>query len=190
MSGGEWRSYVRPEAFEIYVRYRSAVDQNNQARQGSAAESRQSLEDAWQTKRWQHRTFSFILGVTEANVMFAHNYLHPEKQLDLMQVRKVLAKQLLFNPFIVEDRLEEDSAEEGDSLESPSVKRSRLGNAQAHTLLSLGKSAKGYSAQLRCRTCHVRDDGRRRRTTTFCSCDPTVGVCRHCFGAHLSLFIA
>lgn len=125
MSGGEWRSYVRPEAFEIYVRYRSAVDQNNQARQGSAAESRQSLEDAWQTKRWQHRTFSFILGVTEANVMFAHNYLHPEKQLDLMQVRKVLAKQLLFNPFIVEDRLEDSET------------RQRRGTHLSHLLSSV-----------------------------------------------------
>ncbi len=148
----------------------------------------QSLEDAWQTKHWQHRTFAFILGVTEVNVMFAHNYLHPEEKMDLMRARKALAQQLLFKPFLEEDvRTEEEML-----ARSATVKRARLAAkaSESHKLVSLSKNSAGKYAHIRCRTCGpLGCDGRRRRTTTICSCDPTVGVCRHCFAAHLLLFV-
>lgn len=180
--GGEWLSYIRPEVFETYVKYRSAVDHNNQARQGSAV---QSLEDAWQTKHWQHRTFSFVLGVTEANVLFTYNYLHPEKKLDSVLVRKALAEQLLYNPFLVE------IAEEEMDSETAAAKRAKdaLESGQDHALQSFGKNEAGGAIQMRCKTCRKGPDGRRRRTTTYCACNPNAGICRDCFTLHLRSFL-
>ena len=53
--------YTKP--FDWHFRYRHAVDDHNNLRH-----SLPSLEDTWDTRRWEIRVFSFILAITEINI--------------------------------------------------------------------------------------------------------------------------
>jgi len=83
--------YTRPECFALYYTFRHAVDDSNNLRQGS-----DSIEDAWQTEHWTHRTFGFILGVCEANAFNAYRFFSKSTQsMDHLTFRRILCEELL-----------------------------------------------------------------------------------------------
>lgn len=166
---------------------------DNQTRQGSSIPS---IEDAWQTKQWPHRSFAFILGVTEANVMHAYNFLHPAKTMDLATCRKALSWYLVHNPFIVDDHLsrQDDDDDDGNADSDEGDHNSSLHGLVAmkpHSKYDRGSKSivldpsYPYQCQRRCKSCPLDATGRHRRTSTYCICNPAVALCRDCFAKHV-----
>jgi hypothetical protein len=162
----------RPEVVDIYCKARHAIDDNNNLRMGS-----NSIEDSWATKRWQHRVLAFLLGLCEANAYCAFKYFTKQKQSHI-DFRTELALQL-----------------------NESMRTYRFGEVQTvntpapvtHALRTLPSGRKWdgerwrvqntcKSPQLTCRGCPQKNsEGKCRKTTTYCICNPAVGVCDVCF---------
>jgi hypothetical protein len=60
------KSFQYPEVVYNHYCYRHVIDDHN-----AKWHSPISLEVTWATKWWPHRVFTFLLGVTEVNVMLA-----------------------------------------------------------------------------------------------------------------------
>ena len=63
----------RPKVVEDYFDCAKVIDIANHIRQGGLA-----LEQAWKTQKWEHRLFSTLLGMTEADAYCAWRHFHPD----------------------------------------------------------------------------------------------------------------
>ncbi len=75
------KSIIRPKVIQQYFEYFSALDNNNQLRQGTLA-----FHLHWPTRKWWHRLFSTILGViiTDAYYMYTYTVSQYEEETNIM----------------------------------------------------------------------------------------------------------
>jgi len=162
--------------FDWHFRYRHAVDDHNNLRHGLP-----SIEDSWNTMRWENRVFSFIVAITEVNAFLALRYFTFAKGTipgcpTILVFRRRLAWQLVKNPWIANE-------------EAAGVQE--IGNA-THTLLTAPPHAKRYRnrrwdtsskstwQQFKC------SEGCKRRIRTYCACTPGMWLCRECYPVHIA----
>ncbi len=78
-----------------------------------------SIEDSWVTKRWEVRVFSFVLAITEVNALLAIWYFtFRDGEIDgcptLLKFRRLLAREMIRNRWIVEEEDAEAALRVGD----------------------------------------------------------------------------
>jgi hypothetical protein len=156
----------RPEVVDMYCRARHAIDDSNNLRMGS-----NSIEGAWETRRWQSRIMAFIIGVCEANAYCAVRYFS-KKKIDHLEFRRQLSLQLI------------------ESMRDYALKPPKQVHHELR-VLPQGKKWRKHrwvtvptckNPQLTCRGCFKKNkEGKARKTTTYCACDPRVGICETCF---------
>jgi hypothetical protein len=159
-----------PEVVSNHYQYRDAVDSHNCQRMYPIA-----LEESWRTMRWATRVFQFLLAVTEVNVRLADEYLYHRKHATQLELRRMLAKDLIFNHYYDDERKQ-------TSLRPARVKRS----IHSFEKLPPHKTWKGdrmincrtKCIQLKCSFCHS------KRTNAYCNCSPGVVLCHDCFVVH------
>ena len=81
-----------PEVVGNHFLYRHSIDDHNNKRHSPI-----SLEVVWATKYWPNQVFSFLLSVTEVNVILAVTYFGGQEPTGQINFRKKLAKTLIFN---------------------------------------------------------------------------------------------
>ena len=135
------------------------------------------------TLNWPVRVFTFLLAVTEVNMFLACRYFlwKNEKGKTLLQFRKMLAKALIFNTYLVSEEEKEKAAQ---LLHN---KRRKVN----HTLETAPQHARKFDRtewvcdnkwpfqQYRCST-HCG-----KQTRTYCSCDVGVWLCKDCHLKHV-----
>ena len=62
-----------------------------------------SMEETWMTMRWANHVFCFLLMVMMVNVQNAAVYCLNKPKLDALQSCQQIAKQLIFNRYLVEE---------------------------------------------------------------------------------------
>ena len=100
------KTFKHTEPFDNHCRCRHAVDDHNNLRHSGI-----SFEETWKTHTWEYRVFTFILAIVEVNAFLAFRHFiwkpnvktGPKKALTMLQFRRQLAKQMLFNDFIEEE---------------------------------------------------------------------------------------
>ena len=60
-----------------------------------------SLEETWMMMRWPNHVFSFILAVSIVNVQNAALYFLNKAKVDALQSQQLIAKQLIFNHYLL-----------------------------------------------------------------------------------------
>ena len=97
-------SFYYPEIMSNHYKFRHAVDDHNAKRHSPIC-----LEYVWATKYWPHRPFSFLLAVTEVNVNLAEaHFVLKTKSRPQLQFRKLLANDLINNPYLVEENVQQE----------------------------------------------------------------------------------
>lgn len=172
LSDGTRVTFRYPELVYNHFKYRHAVDDHNNRRQSPIA-----LEKTWTTSWWPNRVFTFLLAVTEINVLLCLTNMFNEEEMGTLEFRKLLAKQLIHNPYLEDD------------TDARKRKSGRISASFEHRLLGLERFKKFSGAQIvtaeseypqrRCSMC------RQKKTRNYCSCTPGVMLCPNCFGQHL-----
>ena len=93
-------TFQYPRPFDWHFHYRHAMDDHNNLQYALPL-----VEDAWETKRWECRVFSFILAITEVNAFLALRYFVFGNDMikgcpNLLVFCWQLAWQLINNPWI------------------------------------------------------------------------------------------
>jgi hypothetical protein len=165
VAGSQRVAFRRPDVFDVFYKARHSVDDNNNLRQNT-----RSIEDTWQTKHWQHRSFAMLLGIVESNAFLTfQNFIQkPYDDMPHTKFRRELAIELLD---IAPARQVSDESR-GHFMESFKTNLKWFNNAW-HTRPT------GKNPQKRCARC-------RKRVKTFCICNPDAGMCRNpCFTHHV-----
>ena len=125
----------------------------------------------WATKVWPNCVFVFLLGVTEVNVNLAAMYFCGQEPTGQIEIRKLLAKTLIYNPYYKED-----------DDKTPDKKRKH--RESGHCLIVLPKNKQCFGPQIvsanikypqhKCVSCS-------KRVRTYCLCSPGVYRCAECF---------
>lgn len=92
-------TFQYPEVIANHFKYRHIVDDHNAKRHAPI-----SIEVVWATKQWEKRVFTFLLAVTEVNVMLAAVYFYNKKQPSMIQFRKDFSKELIYNDLIMKQQ--------------------------------------------------------------------------------------
>jgi hypothetical protein len=152
-----------PEIFADYSRGKGAVDINNNIRSNMT-----SIADVMRVDSWEMRTFSFYVGVIEANAYlacraFKSDYIRARVEHVTFRLR--LAKGLL------------TYCERG-------MIRARVVRLNIHSLLSFPRHGgdlklKKKYVQRHCCCCGTLE-------SRFCQCDPSKAMCLSCFPAHMA----
>jgi len=74
-----------------HYRYRGAVDAHNRWRHDGGANQGLSIEETWDTKRWENRVFAFIVAVVEVNTFLAMKFFRGIDE-DFLSFRKKISK--------------------------------------------------------------------------------------------------
>ncbi len=171
--------YTTP--FYNHFKFRHQVDDHNAKRHAPI-----SVEDCLGARRWDVRQFSFLLALTEVNVKLGIEYgMSDDKITPMLAFRKRLAKSLIFNPWFVE----EIEAQGLATQDSTPTNRKRRRN-EHHELLMRPNFTGKYDAHTRkfcttkkryvrllCSSC-------REGCRTYCRCDPSIPLCKVCYGKH------
>ena len=62
-----------------------------------------SMEETWMTMRWANHMFCFLLTVTIVNIQNAAVYFLNKPKLDALQSRRQIAKQFIYNCYLLEE---------------------------------------------------------------------------------------
>ena len=153
-----------PEVVSNHYHYQDMIDNRNLFRMHPI-----SLEETWMTMRWPNHVFSFILAVSIVNVQNAASYL---AKVDALQSQRLIAKQLIFNHYLLDEETTRKCGRHG-SLE--------------HSLIMVPIFQKFIQGQLqKCKTKY----GKWKCTNcpkfvhSNCSCTPGLMFCADCFGDH------
>ena len=95
-------SFRYPELFHNHYQYRHAVDDHNNRRHAPI-----SIERTWTTNWWPNRVFAFILAISEVNVIKTWVNIYGNKDVGTITFRKMLANQLIQNPYLMDENMEE-----------------------------------------------------------------------------------
>ena len=179
---GEIVQFTRPSILAWYYHARHAVDDSNNTRQGTTA-----LEDIWGTKDWKCRVFAFFLGVVEANVRNAYNYLAKKpagSRLSLAEIRLELVKDIV-GKYVPGDELEEEQENTRKRAAGGPVCSRRVIPKRSSwncTTLQWEECLTTEYPQRRCVTCGS-------RTRLYCHCNPSVSFCTSCMDDHLRIVL-
>ena len=172
--GGGQVTFKYTEVFSNHFKFRHAVDDHNNLRQGVL-----SFEETWATHRWAIRIFSFILAVVEVNVFLAFRYFvwNASQQMDFMPFRKRLAKALIHNEHVP------------PNSNSPPTRSQRRNN---HEIAAAPPHAKKFaqgrwekSAKKRYQQYTCKSPNCKKMIRTYCSCSPGVWICEACHRIHI-----
>jgi hypothetical protein len=89
---GEWKSFKYAESMPRHNRTNHWVDDFNQRQRRHQPIS---LEEAFKTKWWPHRQFTFVLSVAETNAVNSRARARNEPAESQLDFRKQLAKQMM-----------------------------------------------------------------------------------------------
>lgn len=170
----EKKEFKRPEVFELFYETRHVVDDFNHLRQGC-----NGIEEAWKTKSWEHRALAFILALADANAFNAYKMYQASNDLPELDHDKFRAKYVLH--LLGKPRQARQSEVPPLPCESRTFQRNE--RMVAGRFVSRQTPTRTYK-QLNCAT-HPTNFNSRRRTTRYCTCDPTVGMCQQCFALHV-----
>ena len=112
------------------------------------------------TMRWPNHVFSFILAVSIVNIQNAASYFLNKPKMDALQSQQLIAKQLLFNHYLLE--------------EETTRKHGRHGSLE-HSLIVVLIFQK--FTKWKCTNCP-------KFVHSYCSCTPGLMFCADCFGDH------
>ena len=171
---GHWRSFNYTEPFSRYSRVKHWVDDHNNRRHDPIG-----LEEAWATKWWPMRQFTFICAVAEVNACYSQARGRREATVPQLDFRRKLAQQLLQN-----------------TLDVPViVPVARVANRNrsntVHALRKRGKNEGKWQPGQRCfkevRTVYLVLKCQRcqaKMCRTYCACHPSTPLCEGCFALH------
>lgn len=172
------KTFQYTEPFANHYDYRHVVDDHNNNRHSGI-----SIEETWLTHRWENRVFAFLLAISEVNAFLAFKYFIWSKTdtTTLLQFRKCLARELIFNDILVQEKVAQE-------------KRSDQGTGGlCHMIKSAPKKARKYDGakwildakktyqQYTCIT-----KGCKKMVRTYCSCSPGHWRCTDCFIGHVT----
>jgi hypothetical protein len=166
-------SFQYPVVISQHYLYRHAVDDHNARRHYPI-----SFERVWGTKFWASRVFSFLLAVTETNVLMASKFFGRKEYQSTVSFRKDFAKALIYNKYFMEETV----AEAGGTVETPQMVQTHI-----HDLVTIPKKRKFRDGIL---VESVSDYPRKKCTgcmkpvRSYCSCSPGVYRCSRCYGRH------
>ena len=100
VEGSKNVEFEYPEIVHNHYKFRDMTDNQNSFRMHPI-----SMEETWMTMRWANRMFCFLLAVTTVNIQNAAVYFLNKPKMDAMQSRRSIAKQLIFNNYLVEEKL-------------------------------------------------------------------------------------
>lgn len=168
--------FKRPEVFEIYYRYRHAVDDANNLRQNA-----RSIEYAWQTKTWIHRSFAFLLGVAEANAFNAYRHFasttdvgHP--QLSHGAFRRAICEEILKTQPLL------GPGSGNRAHMHTTFRKDALWNKRSGRWILRPRNKTNHQVQRKCVGLTACD---RVRVSHHCSCDPGQALCKLCWAKHV-----
>jgi Transposase IS4 len=168
------KTFKYPEVVRNHFLYRDAVDAHNSSRMDPI-----SLEETWKTQRWACRVFQFLLAITEVNCRLALEKLFNGDKNSQQGFRKMFAKALIFNSYIVDV-----------SLGSPrSLRHSPLmRNIHQFCTIPNGKKFSPNGRLVPTKTKYLQRycQCRNRRCRTYCSCSPGTILCPRCFATHVA----
>ena len=96
--------------------FRGSVDAHNRWRHDGGANQGLSVEETWDTKRWENRVFAFFLSIVEVNAYLAMKHFHGSDE-DFITFRKKLSQELIHN------KLDEQDEENGAKPRSSKRKK-------------------------------------------------------------------
>jgi Transposase IS4 len=169
---GELISIQYPEVVRNHYTYRHAVDDHNARRHAPI-----SFERRWGTKSWASRVFSFLLAVTEVNVMLADAYFKSKKTEVTLEFRKKFAEALICNKYYLQENLQVEDLRRSIRI-LPTVGHRLKSVPKKHTFFAgeLVQCQTTYS-QRQCIGCHC-------KVRTYCTCTPGIYRCPNCYGDH------
>ena len=88
-------SFPLTEVHHNHFKGRHSVDDNNKQRMQPIA-----LEKTWRTKDWENRPFAFLLGLSAANCQYAWHWFGGHEEETVLQFRKQMAHDLIFNDWV------------------------------------------------------------------------------------------
>jgi hypothetical protein len=168
--------YAAP--YDWHFRYRHAVDDHNNLRHATP-----SLEESWNTLRWECRVFAFILAVSEVNAFLALRYFgfgggSIEGCPTLLVFRRRLAWQLINNNWLRQE--EQETAPEPHLspihklVAAPPHARKWSGGTW---ICDANQKYQQYFCSSKCK----------KRTRTYCVCGPGRWLCKDCLPNQFSM---
>ena len=158
--------------------YRGSVDAHNRWRHDGGANQGLSLEETWDTKRWENRVFSFVIAIAEVNAYLAMKQFQGLQE-DFITFRRKLSQELVHNTM------------DQDASASTEQRRSKRRKQTEHKLLSIppyckyvgGKWKKVYKRKYQQKYCSTA--GCKTRTRYYCPCSPDIFRCVACYSEHI-----
>ena len=122
--------------------------------------------------------FAFLVGVTEVNANLTFSYFYGGKKEEQMTFRRKLAKELIYNEYLAQERAQRRQRQPQDS---------RLSTTDAHRHATLAQFRKFSGTEMvesgsdypqhRCTSC-------KKKIRSYCLCSPGVYRCVQCYGTH------
>ena len=169
--------YYKQVASNHYL-YRGSVDAHNRWRHDGGANQGLSIEETWDTKRWENRVFAFLIAIVEVNAYLAMKQFNGSDE-DFITFRKKLAQELIHN------KLDEDQQHQGSKTRQkkrPKVEHS-LQSIPPYCKFVNGKWKKSYKRKYQQKLCSTL--GCKTRTRFYCPCSPTIYRCVECYSQHI-----
>ena len=177
--GGEWKSFLYPEPISRHNRSKHWVDDHNNRRHDPIG-----LDETWRTKCWEHRQFTFFVGLSEVNANNTKARACGRPATPQIEFRKELARQMLENT----------CNDDGTTCHSPIRPGKRKGRANdGHDLVCRPKftshvwdfdqnefkKVKSEYQKSPCSVCQ-------KRVRTYCTCNKLLVLCSVCYGVHVA----
>jgi hypothetical protein len=120
-----------------------------------------SLEVIWATKQWEKLVFTFLLAIKEVNIMLCATYFYNKTTISMLQFRKELSQELIYNNLLIADKENEAKrvTKASKDLANELVKIPRKMKAKGSRMV---KTAMDYS-QYKCIGC-------KKKVQTYCKC--------------------
>ena len=137
-----------------------------------------ALEETWDTKSWEDRIFAFVMALTAANAQYAYKHFGNRKSEPVLEFRRKLAKDLIYNQWVPEEESDRDF------IRTSQRKKAKNDHCELRSLPKFAKfhgkkivKAGGEYNKWRC-SCG------KMRTRTYCKCNPGIIYCPQCFATH------
>ena len=146
------------------------MDDHNNRRQSPI-----SLEKTWSTMWWPNGVFAFLIAVIEVNTYLAAVHLYGYDKMEQLSFWKLLAKELLFNPYLKEDK--KGAATKRKKQQQAANEFRMIPRGMKFSGPHLVQAASDYP-QRRCIDCG-------KKVRTYCKCSPGTHLCNLCYPTHV-----
>ena len=155
--------YRRTEVHDLFYKARHSIDDNNNIRQNA-----RSIEEAWQSKSWQHRTFAYVIGTAESNAFLLRTYKGGDDELSHVSFRRTLARAYMCPTASAPTRV----------LQEHRLEKFKPNQVWSATRATWVRQPTTKWPQKACSSCST-------RSRMHCICNPTLGMCLTCFPSHI-----